>query len=134
MHINLKFSGRQMVAIYAVLILLTVLFFGFADYTSDRSFRLQVGGRDTIFSFYDVSLFVVLAASIALTVVSTMAYVRKKNERLFFVAFAFFMFSIKSVLKIADNHIVGVYGYMGISIQTLELLILLSLFFAIFKK
>ena len=134
MHINLKFTGRQIVAIYAVLILLTVLFFGFSEYASERPFHFQFGGRDTIFSFYDVSLFVVLIVSVALTVVSTAAYVRKKNERLFFVAFAFFMFSVKSALKIADNHLVGPYSYMGISIQTLELLILLSLFFAIFKK
>jgi len=134
MHINLKFSGRQMALIYGGLILLTTLFFGSLEYMTGRSFDFNAGGRDMIFSFYDVSLFVVLAVSIALTLISTMAYIRKKNERLFFVAFAFFMFSIKSALKILDNNIIGPYVYLGISIQTLELLILLSLFFAIFKK
>ena len=123
-----------MVVIYAVLVLLTILFFGFSDYASGRSYYFDIGGRDTIFSFYDVSLFVVLAVSVVLTIVSTTAYVRKKNERLFFVSFAFFVFSIKSALKVVDNHIIGSYGYMGISIQTLELLVLLSLVFAIFKK
>ena len=134
MHINLKFSGRQMAAIYGALILLTVLFFGFSEFMIGVPHHFELGGRDTIFSFYDVSLFIVLVVSIALTMISTMAYVRKKNERLFFVAFAFFMFSIKSALKVIENHIIGPYGYIGISIQTLELLILLSLFLAIFKK
>lgn len=134
MHINLKFTGRQVTAIYAALVLLTILFFGVLDYTSGRTFTFQPGGRDTIFSFYDISLFIVFAVAIALTVVSTLAYLRKKNERLFFVSFAFFIFSVKSALKVIDNHFVGTYGYMGITIQTMELLVLLSLFLAIFKK
>ena len=86
------------------------------------------------FTFYDLTLFIVFAVSLALSVISYSAYNKKRSNRVFFVALAFFLFAIKAVLKIIDNFVIGNYSYMGISIQTLELLILLSLFYAIFKK
>ena len=134
MRFNLKFSGKQLVAIYTVLTVLAILFFLFTEFLSGQPYYFSLGGRDMKLSFYDLSLYLVFIVSTILMVISAMAYLKKKNERLFFVAFAFFLFTMKSALKIVENHIISSYSYIGISIQTLDLLILLSLFFALFKK
>ncbi len=125
---------KQILALYTALIILAAVYLLGIESVTNGSFSLNRGGRDVHFTFYDFTLFVVLAVSIALSVISYSAYNKKSINRLFFVAFAFFLFAIKAALKIIDNFVIGNYSYMGILIQTLEVLILLSLFYAIFKK
>lgn len=125
---------QQLYILYGIIILLTAFYLFAVEGMGGGNFYFNAGGRDNVFSFFDVTLFLVLIFSAALTVVSLMAYGRKKSERLFFVSFAFFLFTLKSGLRIIDNFIVGGYGYIGISVQTLEFLILLSLFYALFRK
>ncbi len=124
---------KQPLLLYAVFVVLT-LFYLFGVEAVTDGFYFHGGGRDYVFSFYDVTLFLVLIFAAALTTISTMAYNKKKSERLFFVSFAFFLFALKASLKLVDNFLLGDYSYIGISIQTLEFLILLSLFYALFKK
>lgn len=125
---------KQIFVLYVVLIVLSGVYLLGVEEVTDGSFYLHGGGRDTQFTFYDFTLFVVFAVALALAVISYSAYNKKRSNRLFFVALAFFLFTLKSALKIIDNFVIGNYSYIGISIQTLELLILLSLFYAIFKK
>ena len=134
MNINLKFSGRQLALIYLGIILLSALYFVLIENIFENAYVINHGGRDLRVTFYDFALVVVFAVSAALTYISALAFLKKRNERLFFVAFAFFLFAIKAALKLIENFVVGSYGYIGITMQTLELLILLSLFFALFKK
>jgi hypothetical protein len=134
MNIDLKFTGRQVALIYAAVILLAVVYFVLVESIFENTYMLSHGGRDLKVTFYDFALVVVFAVSAALTYISTLAFLKKRNERLFFVAFAFFLFAIKAALKLIENFVLGPYGYIGITMQTLELLILLSLFFALFKK
>lgn len=117
----------------AIIILTTVYIFGIEAVTNG-SFVFHGGGRDNNFTFYDATLFLVFFVSLALAVISYKAFHKRRSDRLFFVSFAFFLFTIKAALKLIDNFIIGNYSYIGISVQTLELLILLSLFYAIFKK
>ena len=125
---------KQILILYVALIVIAALYlFGIENITGG-SFYVNGGGRDTHFTFYDATLFVVFFVSLALAIISYSAYNKKRSNRLFFIALAFFLFTMKSALKIIDNFFIGNYSYIGISIQTLELLILLSLFYAIFKK
>ena len=55
---------------------------------------LNSGGRDSVFSFYDITLVLVFIVAAALSIISYKAYSKKKNERLMFVAGAFFLFAI----------------------------------------
>ena len=125
---------KQMIVLYVALIVLAAVYLLGVEAVTNGSFSLNRGGRDVHFTFYDATLFLVFFVSVVLAVISYSAYSKKRSNRLFFVALAFFLFSLKSALKLIDNFIIGNYSYIGISIQTLELLILLSLFYAIFKK
>ena len=121
-------------AIYLLLVVLTAVYLVGVEGIFSGSFYIHGGGRDLHFTFYDVTLFLVFIFASALAIISFNAYNKKKNNRLFFVSFAFFLFALKAALKLIDNFVLGGYSYIGISIQTLEFLILLSLFYAIFKK
>ena len=125
---------KQILVLYVALVLLAGLYLFGVESIAGGSFYFHGGGRDTHFTFYDATLFLVFFVSLALALISYSAYNKKRSNRLFFIALAFFLFTLKSALKLIDNFIIGNYSYIGISIQTLELLILLSLFYAIFKK
>ena len=125
---------KKLVAVYVVLILLTGAYLFGIENITNGTFSMNKGGRDHQFTFYDITLFLVLIFAATLTIIASMAYNKKKSPRLFFVSFAFFLFTLKAALKIVDNFLIGHYAYIGISGQTLEFLILLSLFYAIFKK
>lgn len=125
---------QQLYVLYGLIILLTVFYLFAVEGMAGGTFHLHPGGRDYVFSFYDITLFLVVVLAAALTVISSLAYSRKKSERLFFVSLAFFLFTLKSALKIIDNFFLGNYAHIGITIQTMEFLILLSLFYALFRK
>ena len=125
---------QQLLVLYVILVLLTGFYLFGVENLAGGDFHLDMGGRNHVFSLYDVSLFLVFILASALSVISFMAYNRKKSNRLFFVSFAFFLFALKAALKLIDNFLLGGYSYMGISIQVLEFLILLSLFYALFRK
>jgi hypothetical protein len=125
---------KKLVALYLALIVLTSAYLFGIENITNGTYSIDKGGRDHQFTFYDITLFLISMFAAALTGISSMAYSKKKSPRLFFVSFAFFLFTIKAALKIIDNFLIGNYSYIGISIQTLEFLILLSLFYALFKK
>ena len=127
-------SSKQLVALYLVLIILTGAYLFAVEGISSGRFSLDSGGRDHKISFFDVTLFLVLILAAGLAVISSMAYGKKNSPRLFFVSLAFFLFTIMAALRIIDNFVLGAYTYIGISISTLEFLILLSLFYALFRK
>jgi hypothetical protein len=127
-------STKHLLVLYAVLIVLTGAYLVLTEDIAAGDHILYTGGRDTKFTFFDLVLILVLAVAVVLTIIATLAYSKKRNERLLFVAGAFFLFSIKAALKLIDNFLVSEYAYIGIGIQTLELLILVSLFLALFKK
>jgi len=127
-------STKHLLAIYAVIIILTGSYLVLTEEIAKGDHIFRIGGIDNKFTFYDLVLLLVFAVSIALTVIATIAYDKKKKERLLFVAGAFFLFTIKAFLQTVQNFFVSDYSYIGIGIQTLELLILLSLFLALFKK
>jgi len=123
-----------LIALYLALIVLTGIYLFAVENVADGNFSLDRGGRDHKISFFDVTLFLVLILAAGLTAISSMAYNKKNSPRLFFVSFAFFLFTVMAALRIIDNFLLGAYTYIGISVSTLEFLILLSLFYALFRK
>lgn len=127
-------SVKHLVALYLVLIILTGAYLLAVENVMGGNFSMDKGGRDHKFSFFDVTLFLVFILAAGLTAISSMAYNKKNSPRLFFISFAFFLFTLMAALRIIDNYLLGAYTYIGISISTLEFLILLSLFYALFRK
>jgi len=116
---------RNLVLIYVAMVALSLAYlFVLEDITGPR-FDFIAGGRDTKFSFYDVSLMVVTVFSAFLTTVSTLAYGRKHSRKLFLVSIAFFVFTLRSAANVIFNHVTGGYYLIGVLIVGMEVLVLL---------
>ena len=77
---------------------------------------------------------VVSVLSVAIFVISLLAYRRTKSKRLMLVSAAFFFFALKLVLKFLDQFISPGFFFSRASEAIVELVILGLLFFAIFRK
>ena len=130
----MRLTKNMLFALYVGVVLAAAVYLVFTEGILSGSHYFQLGGRDIRFTFHDVELMLVLLLSSALAVVSTKAYLKKNSDRLFFVSAAFFLYAVKAALRIIEDVVIGYFGYISISIQTLELLILLSLFFALLRK
>ncbi len=130
----MKITENMLFVFYIGVVVMTAAYLVFSEGVLSGSHYIHLGGRDSQFTFYDVTLILVFLLSSGLAVISTKAYMKKKNERLLFVASAFFLFALKAALKLIENFAIGYFGYIGISIQALEVLVLISLFFALLTK
>ncbi|HLC37087.1 MAG TPA: hypothetical protein VJK05_05800 [archaeon] len=76
----------------------------------------------------------VFLISLGIFAVSILAYNRNKGKKLFFVSIAFFLFSVKWLLKVLDLFISPGLFFSDPSENVFELLILASLALALFKR
>jgi hypothetical protein len=81
-----------------------------------------------------ITRFIVLIIALALMGIAFLAYRKKKSQRLLFVALAFLLFAVKWVLKVLDLYLSPGTFFTDPSENVFELLILASLFAALFKK
>ena len=116
---------RNLVLIYAVMILISLVYLYVVEDITGARFDFELGGKDAKFSFYDVSLIVVTAFSGFLTIVSTLAFGRKQSRKLFMVSVAFFVFTMRSAANVIFNHFIGGYYLLGVHIVGMEILVLL---------
>ena len=77
---------------------------------------------------------VVFILSMALLAISVLAFKRSKSNKFLFVSIAFFLFALKWALKIADLFFSPGEFFHRAAENVMELLILASLFIAVFKK
>ena len=85
-------------------------------------------------TFDSVTRFIVFLLSAALFIISILAYRKTKSKRFLFVMLAFLFFAVKWGLKVADLFVSPGYFLADASENVFELIILASLFIAIFRK
>lgn len=81
-----------------------------------------------------VTRMLVLALSIGIFVISLKAYTKTKSQRFIFICLAFALFAVKWGLKVLDLFVSQGVFLPDTSENVFELLILASLFIALFKK
>lgn len=81
-----------------------------------------------------VTRFVVFIIALALMIIALLAYKKKKSQRLMFIALAFLLFAVKWLLKVLDLYLSPGTFFTDPAENVFELLILTSLFIALFKK
>jgi hypothetical protein len=89
---------------------------------------------ETVNEFNQIIKFGVFFLSIGLMIIALRAYKKTKTQRFFFIALAFSLFAIKWGIKIADLFLSPGNFFNNSSESFVELLILASLFIAIFRK
>jgi len=126
-------NAHIVLLVYSLVILLSVLYFGFMQHFGFRGMAFEIGGRDRIFSFFDFLILFVTALSIFLLVLSLEAFRRTNDTRLLILSFAFFFFSLVEFLSVLENFFPREFIYINNASKVLELLVLLSFVMLIYS-
>ncbi|MDI6721792.1 MAG: hypothetical protein QMD85_05340, partial [Candidatus Aenigmarchaeota archaeon] len=94
---------KKLISVYIVLILISVAYLLSIEGIMSTKFVFNAGGRDTKFSFYDMSIIGVGVFSAILTAVSTLSYGRKRSRKLFLISMAFFIFTLRSFFDLVSS-------------------------------
>ncbi len=89
---------------------------------------------DQAIVFDSATSIIVFVLSLALFVISVLAYRRTRSRRFLFVTIAFFLFAAKWTLNLIDLFVSPGYFFHRAANNIFELGILVCLFLAIFKK
>jgi len=120
--------------IYVSIIVISILYLVLIEKVQTDQYQFILGGQDLRFSPFDMVLVSVLIVGAALSIISFSAYNRKKDTRLFIIALAFLLFTVKSLMNFVFNFFLGGYQFIGFVSQVLELLIILAFFIVLFKR
>lgn len=129
-----KITTKHVIAIYIAVILLSVFYLVYIENISGTPYEFSVGGKDSYFSPFDVIIVSISVLALVLLIISFAAYKRKRNSKMLIISLAFLMFTMMGILKLIDNFLLRDYTAIGIAIQILQMLVLLSFILVLFKK
>lgn len=127
-------SFYTLLLIYAVVIAVFFVYFVLLQNFGEKGLHFSLGGKDNVFNVFDVLILILLPVATALFVISFMAFMRKRDKRLFIISLAFFFFLAKQVLNLFQNFFPAEFIFIGNAESALELLILISFVFLLYKK
>lgn len=124
----------SLLLIYAIVIASFLVYFVLLQQFGAKGLQFSMGGRDSVFNIFDLLTLILLPIATALFVISFMAFMRKNDKRLFITSIAFFFFLAKQVLDVFQNFFPSEFIFVGNAESALELLILISFVFLLYKK
>jgi hypothetical protein len=119
-------------AVYAVVIVCSVIYFGLMQHFGFSGMEFNLGGHNQMIDIMDIVILVATIASVFLLAISLIATKRTGDTRMLIISIAFFFFVIKEFLFIFENFFPGENIYIDNAERTLELLILLSFIMLIY--
>ncbi|MBI2970980.1 MAG: hypothetical protein HYY37_01015 [Candidatus Aenigmarchaeota archaeon] len=128
----MRLQKEHLVAI--AIVAASVLYLVVIEDVYGKRITFNIGGRDLLFSPFDIVLVTTSVIASALVVVSFLAYQRTADRKLFVVSLAFIFFTIRSVLDVFDNFFLAGYSFLSIAKRLLDLLIVLAFLFVLFRK
>ncbi|MFH0832768.1 MAG: hypothetical protein V1900_03560 [Candidatus Aenigmatarchaeota archaeon] len=115
-----------LIMVYSVVIIASIVYFGFFQHFGARNLNFCMGGRDNAISLIDLMIILAVAVSLSLLVISILAFKRTNDIKMLILALAFFFFSVKEFLSAFENFFPGEFIYIDNMDKMLELLIFLS--------
>ena len=100
---NIPRKALVMLAIYAAIIVGSLIYFVALQQFGSGGLEFWVPGRDNAFTLFDVLIIVTLPIAVVLLIISALAFFRKPQLRLFLISVAFFFFAVKEALFLLEN-------------------------------
>jgi hypothetical protein len=114
------------VAVYlAIIVLCGIYIFALQGFGS-KGLEFSIGGENRAIDAFDVILLAAAVASFFLVFISLLAFKRRKDNRIFILSIAFFLFAVNEILQIFDNFFPSEFIFIGNAQKVLDLLILFS--------
>ena len=118
--------GQAVILIYAAVIIVGVVYFGFLQHFGDEGLVFQPSGRDYSPNLLDILIIIALVVAFVLFLISLVSYKRFRDLRILVVSMAFFFFAVKETLFFIKNFYPREFLYIDNAERVLELLILVS--------
>ncbi|VVC00074.1 Uncharacterised protein [uncultured archaeon] len=123
----------KLVLAAASLFMLFAPLFAFAD-NNEKAWDVLRPVSELAKQFDPVVQWFLLTLSVAILAISVLAYRKSKSRRIALISFAFFIFSLKAVLKVLDLYVSTGNFFSASANDVADFLIMLSLFVAVFYR
>lgn len=124
----------MIILIYLVIIVASIVYFIMLQSFGSAGLEFSIEGRDTTFNIFDILVLIALPVAIVLFIISIIAFRRKKSLRIFLISTAFFFFLVNEVLVMIHNFFPHEFIFIENAERALDLLVLLSFIFLMYKK
>jgi len=131
-----KISSKStaMLLIYAIVIVGSIIYFVYMQQFGTQGLEFRIEGSDNIFTIFDVLILILLPIAFVLLVISTLAFFRKPNMKMFIVSVAFFFFAVKEAIVLLENVFPKEFIFIENAERAIDFLILLSFIFLLYRK
>lgn len=119
---------------YVLVIIGAFIYFAVLQGFGYRGLEFTISGKDRVLAPLDILILLSTIASLILLAISIVAFERKKDNRFFVLAFAFFFFTLRQVLFLLDNFFPEENIYIFHAVHALDILILLSFMFLMYRR
>lgn len=120
--------------IYAIIIIGSIIYFVYMQSFGTQGLQFYIGGHDKVFNVFDMLIVIVIPVAIVLFIISLIAFRRRKDLKMFIISVAFFFFLVKEILFLFQNFFPQEFIFIGNAERALELLILISFMFLLYRK
>ncbi len=127
-------KAAVILAIYAVVIIASLVYFGYMQKFGTHGLEFYIEGSDNAFNVFDALILILLPIALVLFIISVLAFHRKPELRLFLISTAFFFFVVREILYILENFFPKEFIFIDNASRALEFLILLSFVFLLYRK
>ena len=121
-------------AIYAIVIIGSVVYFVALQNFGSSGLEVHISGRDRQINLLDFMILIIMPIAFVLFIISLLAYMRKRDTRMLVISAAFFFFMVKETLFALENFFPNEFIFIANAERALELLILLSFVFLMYRK
>ncbi|MFC2142842.1 hypothetical protein ACFLQN_00410 [Candidatus Aenigmatarchaeota archaeon] len=133
----MKMPGKYatcILLIYLIIIVGSLIYFGYMQSFGSKGLQFQIAGKDSFVTIFDLLIIAVIPVALILFIISAIAFNRRRDFRLFLVSVAFFFFVVKEFLFLFENFFPNEFIFIHNAERALELLILLSFVFLMYRK
>ena len=114
------------VAIYLAVIVVSWIYFFVLQGFGSHGLVFSINASDHNFNVFDLLLLAATAVSFFLVFISLLAFKRRKDNRIFILSVAFFLFALLEVFHLFDTFFPNEYIFIENAHKVIDLMILLS--------
>ncbi|MBI4170826.1 MAG: hypothetical protein HY514_03965 [Candidatus Aenigmarchaeota archaeon] len=124
----------MIIAVYLIVIVFSGIYLFAWQGFGSKGLVFSIAGRDQVLNAFDIILLAATIAAFFLVAISLLAFKKRKDNRIFILAIAFFFFALSEILQLFENFFPAEYIFTSNAGKVLDLLILLSFAMLVYAR
>lgn len=127
-------SFYTIILIYVAVIVLSWIYLFMLQGFGAHGLHFSIAGKDEVFNAFDILLLAATIAAFFLVALTLLAFRKRRDNRIFILAVAFFFFALREVLILFENFFPDEYIFISNAGKALDLLILVSFAMLVYSR